>query len=98
MMILDGAKPYDVEVRVSPRLRPDDIPARRKGVEKTPLSPRRSAILQAMNKLWPDGQPDYLTTKERDRAIIAQLQKDGLTAPHPRTIKRALDATMRDKR
>jgi len=98
MMILDGAKLYDVEVRVSPRLRPKDIPARRKGVEKAPLSPRRSAILQAMNKLWPDGQPDYLTTKERDRAIIAQLQKDGLTAPHPRTIKRALDATTRDKR
>lgn len=99
LMILDGAKLYDVEVRVSPRLRPDDLPARRKkALQDPPLSPRRSAILQAATQLWPNGQPTNLTTKERDRAIIGQLQKEGRTAPHPRTIKRAFDAVRQDKR
>lgn len=93
MMILDGAKLYDVEVRVSPRLRPDDLPAREeKGESQAPLSPRRLAILQAAQVLWPQGLPVHLTKKERGRAIIGQLQKQGLAVPHPKTIKRAFDS------
>jgi hypothetical protein len=68
LMILDGAKLYDVEVRVSPRLRPDDVSAcRRKEEVESALTPRRHAILEATRNLWPDGIPQHLTTKERDR-------------------------------
>lgn len=92
LMILDGAKLYDVEVRVAPRLRPDDLPRQAPKQDSAPLSPRRLAILQAAAELWPRGCPPHMTKKERDREIIAQLQKKGLAVPSPKTIKRAFDS------
>lgn len=93
MMFLDGAKLYDVEVRVRPGLRPSGVSKQRhKLSDQMPLSPRRVAIVEAVRSLWPEGPPKTLTKKERDRQILAWLQKQGQTLPHPRTIKRALDA------
>lgn len=92
MMLLDGAKLYDVELRVTPRLRPTGLPVARKPMNEHAIPPRRLAILEVATELWPEGPPPNLTKKERDRAIIDRLGSRGQAVPHPKTIKRALES------
>lgn len=92
LMILDGAKLYDVELRVAPRLKPSDLPSSR-DESHVVVSPRRVAILEAARDLWPGGIPPNLTKKARDRAIIERLSAQGQAVPHPKTIKRALEGS-----
>lgn len=87
---LDGAKLYDVELRVSPDLRPGDMPANEVEPAVEARSAKRAGIHHALRELWPNGIPKGMTTKERDAAIMAFLEQNGVTAPSSRTIRRAL--------
>ncbi|QGZ93508.1 hypothetical protein [Terricaulis silvestris] len=87
---LDGAKLYDVELRVSPRVKPEDVDVQQITEEPKARSAKRAGIKDAVNQVWPEGIPKGLTIKERDGAIMAFLERNGVTAPSAKTIQRAL--------
>lgn len=91
LFMLDGAKLYDVELRVNPALLPPNMtlkPSTKS--EQTSETAKRSGILDALRHLWPGGLPAGMTVKERDNAIMAFLERKGVVAPSARTIRRAL--------
>lgn len=88
--MLDGARLYDVELRVCPELLPSDLPSQETSPEVEQTSAKRAGIQDAVRELWPDGIPKGMTVKERDVAIMTFLEQNGVTAPSSRTIRRAL--------
>ena len=48
------------------------------------------AVRQAFGELWPDGLPNGMGVKERDRRIIEWFKSRELLAPSTQTIYRAL--------
>lgn len=90
LFVLDGAKLYDVELRVNPALLPPDMTLKPTKSESANETAKRSGILDAARQLWPDGIPAGMTVKERDNAIMAFLERKGVLAPSARTIRRAL--------
>ena len=53
---------------------------------------RREAIRAAVKELWPDGLPQGLMVKQRDRTVQDWFKQRGLQQPSGRTILRALSA------
>jgi hypothetical protein len=53
-------------------------------------------IAQAIDELWPSGIPEGLTAKDRNRAIVDRLARNGCTVPMSpeRTIQRVLKARL----
>lgn len=90
LFVLDGAKLYDVELRICPDLMPDDLPRSSSLPDAEATSAKRAGIHSAARELWPEGIPKGMTVKERDAAIMAYLERNGLAAPSSRTIRRAL--------
>jgi hypothetical protein len=54
-----------------------------------PLTPAQTAVLSALNNLWPNGDRDYKATG-RDRRIGDWLRQKQQIPVSPRTIQRAL--------
>lgn len=89
LFILDGAKLYDVELRVRDQLAPEDLSVI-KDAQAQRVGAKRAGILEAFSTLWPNGIPAGMTVKERDKAICGFLQRNGVSPPSSKTIQRAL--------
>ena len=53
-------------------------------------SPLLISTLSILKKLWPDGPPIGLKSKERNKQVLAEAEKTGVSKPSDRTITRAL--------
>jgi hypothetical protein len=51
---------------------------------------KKKAILEAADQLWSGEIPKGLMSKQRDKMLQEQIRHNGGSAPHPRTIQRAL--------
>lgn len=51
---------------------------------------KKKAILEAADQLWSGEIPKGLMSKQRDKMLQEQIQRNGGSVPHSRTIQRAL--------
>ena len=98
-LLNDDLKPPSPSSHASNELRGGEDKIRdelRRSAPKSVSGPgaKTRGVLEAINKLWPDGIPAGLSAKERNNAILVWLRSKGYSIPSnpERTIQRVLKA------